>query len=308
MITSKEILEQKIDTSSFNSVMNFKSESDGDFKDYLVGFVSPTLHSFSNNLENFGNVIINSFKSNDDMKKIVSAHGNELRNIENRVIRYFNERGEDKVLRSVKAFKAIENDNIPYITTCDKTFLEVTGMLEKVAEIIKRTKVYDLKGFSSLSNYVERLMNSEDERTSKMGSDLTKTVDDLVKANSEMKSVMNNMFTSTLSGTVRISSVLPSIGEYPQVVSKAIDLTKTLNLGFVNNLKRECEKVDERIGYLTSYINDGTIIMSEAVSKRLLEIIDVFANFVSNVALISAVFLEYLESIIVLGEKIKDNM
>lgn len=308
MFTSKEILNSKIDTSSFDRAMSYKAESDGNFKDFLVGFVSPSLHSFSNNLENFSNTIINSFKSNDDMKKMVTAHGNELRNIENRVIRYFDQRGDDKQLKSVKAYIAIEDDNIPYITTCDKTLLEVTNMLETISSVLKKTKVYDLKGFNSLSNYVERLMNSEDERTSKLGSDLSRTVEDLVKANSEMKSSMDQMFNGALSGTVKVSKVLPAIGEYPQVVSRAIELTKTLNIGFVNNLKRECEKVDERIGYLTSYINDGTIMLSDEVSKRLLQIIDVFANFVSNVALISAVFLEYLESIILLGEKLKENM
>lgn len=308
MISSKDVFNNVIDTSGLKKIQNIKLEKDQNFMEMLTGFISPTLSSFSNSLENFSVNVLNVFKSNDNIEKVIAVHGNDLREIQNRVIRYFGERSDSGSTRGTKAYMEISNEEIPYITTCNLKYKEAGSRFEKISEILKKTKLYDLKGFSSLSNYVERLMNSEEERTTKFPAELTKIVDDITFANKEITKETDSMFSGDVSGTIKVAKVIDSVRDYEESVAKAIYLTKTFNLGFINNLKRECEKVDERVQYLASYIGDGTIVLSEPVAKQLVAIIDAFANVVSLIATVAAAFLEYLESIIVLGRMFKDKM
>lgn len=308
MLSSKDVFNNAIDTSGLRKIQNIKLEKDQNFMEMLTGFISPTLSSFSNSLENFSVNVLNVFRSDDSFDKSIAIRGNELREIESRVIRYFGEKSPSGATKGTKAFMEVRSEEIPYITTCDLKFKEVGIRFGKISDILKKTKIYDLKGFTLLSNYIERLMNSEEERTTKFPTELAKIVDEITYADKEIKKETNNMFSGQARGTIKVEKVIDSVRDYEDTVETAIRLVKTFDLGFINNLKRECERVDERVQYLASYIGDGTIVLSEPVSKQLVSIIDAFANFVSIIAVVAAAFIEYLEAVVVLGRMFKDKM
>lgn len=287
------------------TINRYKEESSvGD----IVKNIGDSLHSFSNNLTSFSNKIVYSMTDDGDMNKRVAYIGNELRDIENKVIRYLTKRMDNGMYLGVYAYKQIEEEKIPCVTGSNKDYNSILDVLEKINKKIKETKSSDLSNFNLLSKYLEKLLNSEDERTSKLNKELDDVTKNFKSTSSEIDKQLKTILYSNIEGLIPVKKVISTTKDYELAVKRLIAMSNNFSLSYVTSLQREIDKIKERVDHLVSYIQDGTFVLSKEVSDRLSDILDTFSKFISNSAIVTAIYIELAESVIACGKLLDEKM
>lgn len=292
---------------NINSI-NVKGYKEEGFKDFIVDVVNPAIVRFKDHIVDYTQSALDSFKSDDDVRKIINAHGRTLREIKYEVVSKFDKLSTHGGLMGVQAFKKIEDEKIQYITLTEKPLKEVTDTMGEFYKILNKHNVENIQNFNKLSRYVEKLLNSEDVRTAIIDSDIKKDFKSIIETNKEFEAFKKKLYTREAGNSVKISKILKNCRDYESVVNEAITLSEKINLGFVDTIKKESDRVVERLDLLTSYIGDGSIALSKETGDRFLKIVEEFSMFVSNMAVFCALVIELFESITVISELFKQNL